>query len=432
MASSLLTRPVETDVEADAVSTSTSSTAEEALAVDTVKAEHEYTEEYFRKLLCQADKGAIGIQAVFGILQDIHLVGSQFNFLGTGFYLSFSRFRTGRFLGTVMSLRGVVVLVTAFAKNSTDSIILTSTFLLITGSWYRSREHTLRSAIWASSNGGMSIILGLIVYKIADDAELNPISYFLGSLTIMLGIMCFFILGTPCEDSWLSDDQRRAVVARIVDNPTGTDSEKRTHFKMDQALATFKDPQIYLLLFITILNALPGAANSIFANLIFEGFGFTPLQVLLLGDIPYYAVSVAWFLLCGWISYVRPNTRFYLMMASVLPAFIGLLGDSLLPPTTRLWVKWGLFLKQAPGGLPGLLIWTFVPSNGAGAAVGGQIFRPDDAPRYLHGLLASGILYGALFISLIFWHSYCNEQLGKLNAVVDMTDRENIHFKYQY
>lgn len=42
-----------------------------------------------------------------------------------------------------------------------------------------------------------------------------------------------------------------------------------------------------------------------------------------------------------------------------------------------------------------------------GAAVGGQILRPDDAPRYIRGLTASGILYGVEFASMILWRAYC-------------------------
>ncbi|KAI0866429.1 MFS general substrate transporter [Xylaria cubensis] len=492
-------------------------TKAEAEAEDTIKAESEYSDQYYRKLLWkidlvllplmwlsygtqQADKTSIGTQAVFGIIQDTHLVGDQFNWLSTGFYLSYlvfeapgnwimQRVHTGRFLGVVMTLWGVVVLVTAFAKDFTQLLVLrliqgalecttTPTFLLITGSWYKSREHTFRSIIWATSNGGVNIITGVISYTIAGHAEKNPngpaawqaISFFLGSLTIVLGVLVFFILGTPREVRWLSADEKRAAIARVVDNKTGSDREKRSEFNWDQALQTFKDPQTYFFFFVTIINALPGSATSVFANLIFESFGFSPLETLLKGTIPYFAVTIVWFVLCGWLSMIKPNIRFYLMMFSLLPAFTGLLAIGLLPTSTYKWTKWGLYIMQSTGNLPGLLIWTFVPSNVAGrtkktvmtavlfiayatgAAVGGQILRPDDAPRYIHGLIASSILYGVEFVSMALWRTYYiwenrrrakiiqemgisqeeSERLGKLNAEIDMTDQENIHFKYQF
>ncbi|KAI1264399.1 MFS general substrate transporter [Xylariaceae sp. FL1019] len=483
---------------------------------DTVNATYEYTEAYYRKLRWkidiwllplmwfiygtqQADKTSLSTQAVFGIIQDTHLVGDQYNWLGTAFYLSFlvfefpgnwlmQRVHVGRFLGVVMVLWGVIVLVTAFAKNFTHLIILriiqgalecttTPTFLLITGAWYKSREHTLRSTIWATSNGGVGIITGLVSFAVAQHAERNPggphpwqaISYFLGPLTVVLGVLAFFTLGTPREVHWLNADEKRAAIARVVENKTGTDREKRSEFKWDQVRQTFKDPQTYFFFVVTILNALPGAACAIFGNLIFASFGFTPLQTLTIGTIPYNAIGIVWFLVCGWISYIYPNSRFYIMLVSILPAFSGLLAIGLLPSTPHYkWIKWGTYQMTATGSLPGLLIWTFAPSNIAGrtkktvtsivlfvayttgAAIGGQLFRPSDAPKYLHGLLAAGILYGALFISLIAWRSYYvwqnnrrdklvagmgispeeSQRLGKINAENDMTDQENIHFRY--
>ncbi|KAI0399851.1 major facilitator superfamily domain-containing protein [Xylaria palmicola] len=483
---------------------------------NTINAASEYSEDYYRRLLWkidlfllplmwfsygtqQADKNSLSTQAVFGIREDTGLVGDQFNWLTTGFYLSFlvfeapgnwlmQRVHTGRFLGIVMVLWGVVVLVVAFAKNFTHLIILrviqgalectvSPAFLLMTGAWYKSREHAFRSVIWATSNGGVNIITGVISYAVAGHAEKNPdglaawkgISFFLGALTIVLGVLVFFVLGTPREVRWLSKDEKRAAIARVIENKTGSDREARPEFKWEQASETFKDPQTYFFFFITIINALPGSANTVFAYLIFQSFGFTPLETLLKGAAPSFAIGIVWFLLCGWLSLKKPNIRFYLMLFSLIPAFTGLVALGLLPSDSMKWTRWGLYIMQSTGSLPGLLIWTFVPSNVAGrtkktvmtsvlfvaysvgAAVGGQILRPEDAPRYIRGLTVSGILYGIEFFSMILWRSYYvlqnkrrakiveemgisaeeSERLGRLNAEADMTDLENIHFRYQ-
>ncbi|KAI3318913.1 MFS general substrate transporter [Xylariaceae sp. AK1471] len=494
-----------------------SCTEAEAEVENAINVASEYSEEYYRKLLwkidlCllplmwisygtqQADKNSLSTQAVFGIRADTGLIGDQFNWLSTGFYISYlifeapgnwlmQRVHTGRFLGTVMVLWGIVVLVVAFAKNFTHLLVLrliqgalecttTPTFLLMTGAWYKSREHTFRSVIWATSNGGVNIITGVISYAIAERAQKNPngpaawkgISFFLGGLTIVLGILVFFILGTPREVRWLSEDEKRAAIARVVENKTGSDRQQRSEFKWDQAIQAFKDPQTYFFFFVTIINALPNSATTVFSYLIFQSFGFTPLETLLKGAAPYFAVGIVWFLLCGLLSMRKPNIRFHLMMFSLLPAFTGLIALGLLPTDSMKWTRWGLYIMQSTGTLPGLLIWTFVPSNVAGrtkktvtttvlfvaystgAAIGGQILRPEDAPRYIRGLTASGILYGVEFVSMLLWRAYYiwenrrrakiiqemgispeeSERLGKLNAEADMTDQENIHFKYQF
>lgn len=173
----------------------------------------EYSDKYLKKLrwkidlwllplmwFCygtqQADKVSLSTQAVFGIREDTGLVGEQFNWLTTIFYLSYlvfefpgnwliQRMHTGRFLSVVMVLWGVVVLCIAFAKNFTHLMVLRAlqgalectispTFVLMTGAWYTSREHTLRSLIWGTSNAGMNIITGLCMYAIGQHAQQHP------------------------------------------------------------------------------------------------------------------------------------------------------------------------------------------------------------------------------------------------------------------
>lgn len=41
-------------------------------------------------------------------------------------------------------------------------------------------------------------------------------------------------------------------------------------------------------------------------------------------------------------------------MASVIPAFVGMLTLALLPKDGLLWVRWGIFLMTVTGDLPGL------------------------------------------------------------------------------
>lgn len=179
----------------------------------TVDVAPEYSDQYYRKLrwkidlwllplmwFCygtqQADKTSLSVQAVFGIREDTGLVGEQFNWLSTIFYLSYmlceapgnwlmQKCHTGKFLATVMVLWGVIVLCVAFAKNFAHLMVLRTiqgalectispTFMLMTGAWYTSQEHTLRSLIWGTSNAGMNIIAGLSMYGIGLHAEKNP------------------------------------------------------------------------------------------------------------------------------------------------------------------------------------------------------------------------------------------------------------------
>ncbi|EXA35910.1 related to DAL5-Allantoate and ureidosuccinate permease [Fusarium oxysporum] len=491
--------------------------ADDTLPGEVLDAEDEFSDMYYRKLLwkidlwllplmwvCygtqQTDKTSLSVQAVFGIREDTGLVGEQFNWLSTIFYLSYlvceapgnwlmQKCHTGKFLSIVMVLWGVIVLCIAFAKNFAHLMVLRAiqgalectispTFMLITGAFYTSQEHTLRSLIWGTSNAGMNILAGLSMYGIGLHAEKHPgglaawkgISFLLGALTITCGILVWFILGTPREVRWLSEEEKRAAIARVMSNQTGSDREKRSEFKWDQVWVALKDPQTYFFFFITIINALPNGANTTFSKLIWKSFGFTPLETLLKGSTPYYCVSICWFLVVGYVTLKKPNIRFLMMMFSLIPAFSGMMALAFLPQDSMKWTRWGMYILQVFGSLPGLMIWTFLPSNVAGRtkktvtattifvaycvgnAVGAQMFVASDAPKYIRGLTACAILYCVEFLSMASWRFYYiwenrrrakmireqgiseeeSERLGRLNAEADMTDWENIHFKYKY
>ncbi|KAL4965453.1 MFS general substrate transporter [Aspergillus stella-maris] len=450
-------------------------------AEDTINAESEYTEADYRRLLrkidlwllplmwvCygtqQADKVSLSTQAVFGIREDTGLVDAQFNWLSTIFYLTYlvcetpaswlmQKCHIGMMLSVVMVLWGLIVLCIAFAKNFAHlaplralqgalECSISPTFLLLTGVWYTSQEHALRAIIWGTSNAGIHIITGLIMYGIGNHAQENPgglpawtgISFFLGALTICCGIAVWFILGTPREVRWLSEDEKRAAIARVVANQTGSDREKRTEFKWSQVVIAFKDPQAYFFFFVTVVNALPNGASTTLSNLLCGSFGFSSLDTLLKGNTPYNCISICWFLLIGYINLKKPNLRFLFMMLSLLPAFTGMLALSLLPTDSMQWTRWGMYIMGVTGLLPGILIWTFLPSNVAGRT---------------KKTITSAVIF---FCGMGCWRGYYiwenrrrakiiegmgisreeRERLGKLNAEADMTDRENVFFRYQY
>jgi ACS family allantoate permease-like MFS transporter len=97
------------------------------------------------------------------------------------------------------------------------------------------------------------------------------------------------------------------------------------------------------------------------------------------------------------------------------------------------------------------------------------MFVASDAPKYIRGLTACAVLYCVEFCCMAAWRFYCklvaslscngcadylsdiwenrrrakiiraqgiseeeSLRLGNLNAEADMTDRENIYFKYKY
>lgn len=446
----------------------------------------------------QADKTATSVMSVFGIRTDTHLEGQQFSWLTTVFYISYlvceapgnyliQKFDVGRFLGVCIAVWGVIVLCIGFTDNFAELMVLRSlqgafectispTFLLITGSFYTTREHTLRAIIWGTANAGMNVITGLVNYAIGDAANSHPaglnawraIAFFLGGLTIILGVLAFFILGTPREVMWLNEREKRMAAARVVSNQTGSDRARHAEWKWKQVRIAFQDPQTYFFFFVNFAFAIPNGGTTTFGNLVYKSFGFTSEETLIKGTIPQHAFSIVWFLSAGISCYKWKNIRFWWVLFSLLPAFAGMISLALLPRDSMLWTRWGLYLMTTTGSLPGLLMWTMLPSNVAGRtkktvtatllfigycagnATGAQLFKEKDAPDYIPGLTGCGVVYGIEFTLVVLWRTWYSHQnsarakkiaemslssdecrrMGMLNAEEDMTDYENVHFKY--
>ena len=133
-------------------------------------------------------------------------------------------------------------------------------------------------------------------------------------------------------------------------------------------------------------------------------------------------------------------------MVALIPAFTGMMALSLLPSKSNMWLRWGMYMMQVFGSLPGLskcpfwihrtptnadlVIWTFLPSNVAGRtkktvtatvlfiaycvgnAVGAQMFVASDAPRYIRGITACGVLYCVEFMCMASWRFYCKSYVS--------------------
>lgn len=171
------------------------------------------------------------------------------------------RYRMGLILSICMLCWGVVVLCIGFAQNFTHLITLRALqgmfeccispgFILIIGSWYTTREHASRALVFQSANAGFGIISQLAMYGIGTLQESRGssfeawryMSYFLGGLTIVTGLLCLLLLGTPSEVRWLTDEERRMVNRRILSNNTGHDTTGIKTWKWSQARECLIDP----------------------------------------------------------------------------------------------------------------------------------------------------------------------------------------------
>lgn len=259
--------------------------------------------------------------------------------LTTAFYISYligeapsnylmQRFGVNKPLFVSLFLWGVVVLCISFTQNFTQLVALRSlqgllectmapALVLLTASFYVSREHPMKSVIWSTSNSGLDIITQLVMYGIGSAAQKHTssfgpwrwISVFLGSWTIVMSFFSLLFLGTLSEVRWLSKEERRIAAARVANSQIGSDRGQKYEWHWDQVVDAFRDPQTYFFFFAYIANSLPNSGTAAFGNLVFVSFGFTNLETIVKCIIPLDLVSIAWLLVVGVLTLKWPHTR---------------------------------------------------------------------------------------------------------------------------
>ncbi|KAJ6513057.1 MFS general substrate transporter [Mycena sanguinolenta] len=490
----------------------------EKLAIEIVDATGKYTHEDFNRVLRkqdmilvplmwlaygiqQVDKTGLATQATFGIITDTHMKGNDYAWLSTIFFIFYllgefpgnwimQRFSVGKTLALSMFCWGTIVFCTAAAQNWRDLMIMRAlqgfaesvpgpALLLITGMSYRTEEHSIRVLAWGTAGYGFTLIASLINYGIGRSAQAEPgglaawrgMSLFLGAISIIVAVLCFFFLGTPREVFWLSPEEKKIQAARVAHNNTGSDAQKRAEWKWSQVAEAFMDPQLYFFFFVTVSNAIPSGGVNTFGNLIYVGLGFSPLDTILEGTIPQNALGIFWFILAGYILTKFKHMRFYWIMLSIIPAFIGMLVLSLVPTTHKnLWPKWGAYFITVTSTICGALVWSMLSTNIAGRtkksvisvvlfiaycfgnAVGAQVFQAKWAPRYRPSTVILSVIFALEFVLMVAWRVYYvtinrrrvtkldargvsleeRARLGSLMGETDITDLQNEYFVYDY
>jgi len=134
------------------------------------------------------DKTTLSYAAIFGIREDLHLVGTEYSWLSSIFYFGFliwalptnllmQRLPVGKYLGFNIVLWGVFLMLQAAAKNFAGLAALRAfagaaeaasdpSFMLITAMWFTRREQPIRMGLWYTANGCGIALGGLLGFAI--------------------------------------------------------------------------------------------------------------------------------------------------------------------------------------------------------------------------------------------------------------------------
>ncbi|KAJ5794151.1 Major facilitator superfamily domain general substrate transporter [Penicillium paradoxum] len=397
-----------------------------------------------------ADKVLLGQAALFGIKDDLELnTGNRFSMASSIFYLGFilgaypvivlaQRFPIERVASLAIIVWGATLICTPactefrglyaqrFFLGFTEAGI-SPMFMMIVGGWYKKDEQSLRMGAWYSWTGYVSIFSPLVNYGLGHlKGSLSPWFYmyfFAGALTIICGVVIYFVLPPdPIRARGFNERERYIAVARMRTNNSGV---RNTHFKKGQAFELLADVKFWLIFFYAVTSMFANAPISTFQAIIIDGFGFNPLNSLLL-MIPSGVYAGSMMLLMTYLAYKFPGWRTYLIIITQLVTMTASLLLWLLP-------------RSALGGL--LFPATFSQHWALGNFAGPQAFRSEDAPHYNKGFIVVVITSFVAACLILVYRIICameNRRRDKTGTAEgfehayedDLTDKKNMQFRY--
>jgi len=255
------------------------------------------------------------------------------------------------------------------------------------------------------------------------------------------------------------------MIARLRGNQTGVENRV---IKKDQVVEFFTDYKTYLFFLLGFIANIPNGGISNFSTIIIRGLGFDTLHTSLLG-IPQGVLVVIWITLGAFVNSKLPaNSRTLTCCLFMIPTISGSLGFLLAPHDAYVgrlicFYMTGSYqasfvialsvLTSNTGGQTKKMLTSGVIWFGAcvGNIAGPFFFRTQDNPQYRLGIgaiLVANCLEVAIFIAFRILLPRENRKKDRAlealratgtyednendTAFADLTDKQNIHFRYVY
>ncbi|KAI5366193.1 Putative major facilitator superfamily, MFS transporter superfamily [Septoria linicola] len=441
------------------------------------------------------DKVTLSYAAIFGIREDLNLVGTEYSWLSSIFYFGFlvwalptnillQRFPVGKYLGFNIFLWGFFLMLQAVSHNFATLAALRAlsgaaeacadpAFMLVTSMWYTRRQQPIRIGLWYTANGLGIALGGLLGYGIGNIKGSLPSWKFefiiIGALCCVWGVVMFILLpDSPVTAKGLSQREKRIAVERLRDDQTGVENKQ---FKWYQVEEAFIDPKLYLFFILGMVCNVPNGGISNFGTIIIKGFGFSTLVTTLM-QIPYGFIIAVSILSCvflnDYFSQKGYQTRCYFILLYLMPNIAGAFGLRFLAQD-NVGGRLTCYYLTGPYNAAFCMILSMTIANTAGHTkkvvtnavlflgyctgniVGPFFYLTDQQPGYELGIwsmIVSHLIEVVVIIALRIMLSAENKRRDRLvslqegglegrdfhaTAFSDLTDRENwANFRYIY
>jgi len=424
---------------------------------------------------------------LYGMRDATGLTGNRYSWVGSAFYFGYlvsslpggyalQRLPIAKTMSVVQFVWGIVLISTGFAKNfqtlialrillgALEAPILPGNFLIL-GMWYPRREQPIRTGLMYT---GLSVCFtGPIGYAIGFISGPNEWRYFFwitGAMTCVWAIiMGIFTPDNPVKAKFVTERQKAITIDRIRADQTGVESKV---FKKEQMIEAFMDPKTWLIFLFNIWVSIPNGGLTNFAPLIINGLGYTPQRSTLLTmptgiiqTLSSYICNGGVFLCAKYISKHQLRGTwviFGLIVGMISAVFLYTLPlDNLNGRLAALYMSYfylgpyivglGMSTANTAGHTKKittncLIFIAYCVSN----IIAPQFFKVEQAPLYPLGMGAILASYVLSIMTILAYMAYCayeNRRRDKLDSAAgqkvhrdtdfkDLTDKQNIHFRY--
>ncbi|OCH84458.1 MFS general substrate transporter [Obba rivulosa] len=407
------------------------------------------------------DRGNIGNAKLQGLTTQLDLTGNKYNIALTMYFIPYclfecpanlvlKKFRPSKWLpgitlvwGTIMTLMGLVknypqLVGLRILLGVTEAGLFPGVVYFLT-LWYPRHMLQLRVGIFyggATVAGAFSGLLAFGISFMSGTAGMLGWSWIFileGIATVIVGVIAFFVLvDFPATAAFLTPEERAYVIWRKKYDNSSVGEEE--NFETRHLWAAFTDWQVWLqiLVYMSVITPLYGI--SLFLPSIINGFGFDTAISQLLTVPPYVFATIVLLIFAVWSDAKKIRSPF--IVAGLVMCLVGF---AINIADVAIGAKYfGTFLVVAGSyaAFPGVVAWLgnnlsghykrgvgmamHIGIGNFGGAIASNIYRSQDAPRYVlgHGieLMFVGIGFIALPITVLLYR--------RINAARDRAQLE--------
>lgn len=424
------------------------------------------------------DKNCLSYAAILGLKTDTHLVGQQYSWLGSIFYMGYLvgmplasylvvKLPVGRLLGAAAVSWGAVLMLMAtchsfaglaavrFFLGVLEAPSLPCSMVLISR-WWTSSEQPLRAALWYNTLPGIfGGPLAFAIDKIRGPLETWRYMFVIyGAVTVAAGVVAALAIPDAPDRAWfLSDEEKMVAAVRLAQNHGGKEARAEQglldkSFRLDQCLEALRSGKYWTLVLFAFAQAITAAGITNFNTLIIKGFGYSTEKTTLLAA-PQAAVGIAAQVLLSLLAYYVRNIRCLLWMLGTLPALAGAVMIRVVDVDTQrnaalagvylmgfYNVGWVMAMAIITANTRGSTKRPFVNSSvgvalAVGEIVGPQFFLESQAPRYQLGIYALVGAYSVMVLTGgVYWAMAVAANKSRDSTCADsscLTDQDGAH-----